>query len=77
MKVFKAHSFDRSLQIQLCSALSNAYLELNGNPERALKVMEDFLAHLKEEQFRAYGRDGAESNLGLGKVYRYVGRKHH
>ena len=68
--MFKAHSFDRSLQIQLCVVLSNAYLDLNRNPERALKVLEDLLVELKEE--KAHGRAGAILNLGLGKVYRYA-----
>lgn len=69
------HSFDRSVQIRLGLALSNAYLDLNRNPERALSVL-DTLAQLKEEGFDTNVRDGALLNLGLGKVYRYAACEH-
>ena len=64
------------MQIQLGLALSNAYLDLNRNPERALSVLEDILAQPKEEDFHTSGRDRAILNLGLGKVYRYAACEH-
>jgi len=60
------------MQIQLCVALSNAYLELNMSPESALKVLHDLLVQLNEEKIHAHGREGAKLALGLGKAYRYV-----
>ena len=69
-QIIRDNSFDRNLYIQFCVALSNAYIDLNRNPERARKILEDLLAELKGKNVEPH--HAAKINLGLGKVYRYV-----
>ena len=66
----KAHSFGQKLHIEFCVILSNAYIELNRDPEKALNMLEELLAELKAEKVHPHFE--AKINLGLGKAYRYA-----
>ena len=70
-QTIKAHSLDQNLHIQLCVVLINAYIDLNGDPEKARNVLEDLLAEQKEETIHQ-AHLGAKIHLGLGKAYRYA-----
>ena len=69
-QTIKAHSLDQNLHIKLCVVLSNAYMDLNGDPEKARNVLEELLAEQKEETIHPHLQ--AKIHLGLGKAYRYA-----
>ena len=69
-QTIKAHSLDQNLHIQLCVVLSNAYIDLNEDPEKARNMLEELLAEQKEETIDPHLE--AKIHLGLGKVYRYA-----
>ena len=64
------YSFDQKLQIQLCVALSNAYIDMIRDPERACNMLEELQAELKEEE--VHPRLVVKLNLEFWKVYRYA-----
>ena len=68
LQTIKTHPFDQNLHIQLCVILSNAYTELNKDPEKARNMLEELLAELKEETIHPHPE--AKIHLGLGKAYR-------
>ena len=49
-QTIKAHSFDQNLQVQLCVALSNAYIDVVRDPERACSMLEKLQAEPKQEE---------------------------
>ena len=69
-QTIKAHSFDQNLQVQLCVALSDAYIDVVRDPERACSMLEKLQAELKQEE--VHPRHVAKMNLELWKVYRYI-----
>ena len=69
-QTIKAHSLDQNLHIQLCVVLSNAYIDLNGDPKKARNMLKELLAEQKEKTIDPHLE--AKIHLGLGKVYRYA-----
>ena len=70
LQTIKAHSLDQNLHIKLCVVLSSAYIDLNGDPEKACNVLEELLAEQKEETIDPHFE--AKIHLGLGIAYRYA-----
>ena len=65
---------DRSIRVQLGVALSNAYINLNENPDRAREILSNLLETLEEEKTSLGDltpHERAWINSGLGKAYRY------
>lgn len=68
-------SIPRRQRIQLCVALSNSYIDLNRNAEKAKKILKSLRMELMDEENvdleDLKPRERAMIYLGLGKAYRY------
>ena len=75
LQLQKRHSFivDESLKIRLHAALSDAYIDLNRNAEKAKDLLESLEIQLKVEGKTVDNltpHDRARINIAFGKAYR-------